>query len=199
MKTIFLLLNFIIIFLIQGCSSTDFKTVAVDSYFSEENLKGTYYLELPSNNFQLQNLVFANLIKEKLSTKGYISINSKENAKTIISFSYDVKGPYTVEEPYLVPINTWWGAGELDESSERGWNEEIKSPRYYVNKLVIKATTAEKKQVWEVQGSLKMEKYNIGKAFPYLLLGISPYIGVNSNEIRYIQISEENTQKLLQL
>ena len=200
MKKIFLSLIFTL--LIQGCSFIDYRTVAVDSYSKAEKIGGSYYIELPSNYTQLQNQVFANLIKETLDSKGYLFFGSKERAKTIIKFSYEVKGPYSAENPYPIPVNTWWGSGYyggLDDDFEMNCVEGIEFQQYYVNKLTIIASTSEKQQIWEVQGSLKTENSDIGSAFPYLLLGVKPYVGVNSNKIIYTEVTEESTKKLLEL
>ncbi|MBC2855728.1 MAG: hypothetical protein RR191_01525 [Cetobacterium sp.] len=192
---IFLMVTFLLI--LQGCSSLNSKVVAVDSYSTVPVPGGTYYLSSETKDLELQQEAFAMNLSEMLAAKGYARVYNKKAAQYNIVFNYSSTGPLTSMQSYQVPVNPWWSSGPdmyggiYDGYFGPQWVNSVEATTYFVKKLEVSAYSANGKPVWQVVGTMKSFNSEIRGSFDYLVSGISPFVNRSSNQIVYVDVSQD--------
>lgn len=213
LKKIKIYLFFIIIFVFNGCTAYH-HSIQVSSYSANENIGNKYFLQVADNKLKNKNLYFQTQEFEKyidtiLLQKGYVKVNNLRNADQFIVFDYNISEPqvhtYSYDEPVwdtvLRPYTryrkidgvyypyTYW-----DRDYEIvGYRTRIASKTLYTKSIFLTSFNRLKtKSLWQINGSIVDSSNDLRYSVPFILKGISNYIGTSSGQIINVTIPDDD-------
>ena len=202
-----------IFFILSGCTSYR-HSIQVSSYSANVLAGNRYYLEVSENKLKDKNLIlqiqeFEKYIDIVLQQKGYVKSKNLKNANQLIIFDYDISEPqihtYSYDEPVwdtvLRPYTryrkidwryypyTYW-----DRDYELiGYRTKIRTKTLYTKNISITSFSKTKnKSFWQVNGSMTDTSSDLRYSFPFLVKGISSYIGTDSGQVINITIPDDD-------
>lgn len=212
-KKILYLVFFILIFILSGCTTLR-RSVQVSSYSSGQVLGNKYYLQAADSKIKNKNLVFEVQEFEKyidiaLAQKGYVKVKNIKSADQFIVFDYDISLPqihtYSYDEPVWDTVlrprtryrkidgryypYTYW-----DRDYEIiGYRTKVRTKTLYTKNVYLNSFNKTKsKNLWQVSGSMTDTSGDLRYSFPFLVKGMSSYIGIDSGQVINITIPDDD-------
>lgn len=206
---------FIMLFTFNGCVSYR-HSVNVSSYSTNENVGRKYFLQvsekkLKDKTIALQVQEFEKYIDIVLAQRGYIKVDNIKNADQYIVFDYDISAPqtrtYSYEEPvYDTVLRPYTRYKKIDgvyypythwerEYEVVGYRTRVGTRTFYSKNIYINSFNRTKtKNIWQISGNITDGNGDLRYAFPYLVKGISGYIGTNSRQIINVVVPDDDLE-----
>lgn len=206
---------FISIFFLTACTSYR-HSIQVSSYSSYENAGKKYFIQPAEKKLKDKNLVFEIKEFEKyidmaLEQRGYIKVKNLKSADQVIIFDYGISEPqvhtYSYDEPVwdtvLRPYTryrkidgryypyTYW-----DRDYEIiGYRTKVRTRVLYTKNISLTSfNRAKNKSFWQINGSMTDTGNDLRYSFPFLVKGISGYIGINSGQAVNVVIPDDDIE-----
>ena len=204
---------FISIFFLTACTSYR-HSIQVNSYSSYENAGKKYFIQPAEKKLKNKNLVleikeFEQYIDNILKQKGYIKVDNLKNADQLIVFDYNISEPQTYTYSYDEPV---WDTVLYPEVRYReidgkyypytywdrdyeivGYRTKVRTKIIYTKSIFLNSFNKTKsKSFWQVNGSVTDTSNDLRYSFPFLIKGISNYIGVNSGQAVNVVIPDDD-------
>lgn len=206
---------FISIFLLTSCTSYR-HSVQISSYSSYENVGKKYFLQASDEKLKNKNLVFEIKEFEKyidmaLEQKGYTKVKNIRSADQIIVFDYNISEPqvhtYSYDEPvWDTVLRPYTRYREIDgryypytywdrDYEIIGYRTKVRTKVLYTKTISLNSFNREKnKSFWQVNGSMTDTGNDLRYSFPFMVKGISGYIGINSGQAVSVKIPEDDIE-----
>lgn len=211
--TVFKFMLFILGTFFWGCSSLPSPVkVQIDSYAgTQPQGDKTYYLEHGYNEGIGGELALRNYAMEidlMLYENGYRKVFDKKVAKYIIGFDFGVEGPFVEERVSTRPVRMgiglgygygrWGGSGAYYNGflgDDIFFTDVIERNEYYRKYLLIKARDPKNTPLWEILAVNNNSLSDIRVVFPYLVRGVSQYIGRDSGAVITVEVPQIESRK----
>lgn len=207
------ILFFIVIFLFNGCIALR-HSVQVSSYSSGQAAGNRYFIQAADNKLRNKNLAFEvqefeKYIDTALAQKGFVKVKDINSADQFIVFDYDISQPQTHTYSYDEPVwdtvyrpriryrkiegvyypYTYW-----DRDYEIiGYRTKVRTRILFVKNISLTSFDKRKtKNLWQVNGSMTDTSGDLRYSFPFIVKGISDYIGVDSGQVINVSIPDND-------
>ncbi len=205
-------LIFSLAFLVSSCATTKHFTVQIDSIGADIYQDQKAYIALPTEKDvkadDLRFKEYAGYVRKILAKKGYVEVNSLDDANIVVYLTYGVGDPEQHTYVYSLPVYGQVGVvpspgpGPAQPSQPPhkppfghfspifgivGTKTEYQTVTTYFRYCKIEAfdlrlyrTTGTEKQLWSIIITSRGESDDLRMVMPYMLAAAEDYIGVDT-------------------
>jgi predicted small secreted protein len=218
------LLIFSLAFFLSSCATTKHFTVQIDSIGNDIYQEQKTYIAVPTDKDvsadDLRFKEYAGYIRKILAPKGYIEVNSSEDANIIVYLTYGVGDPELHTYAYSLPVYGQVGItvspgpapGHPGQPPRKppfehfspifgivGTKTEYQTVTTYFRYCKIEAfdlslyrTTNTEKQLWSTIITSRGESDDLRMVMPYMIAAAEQYIGVDTGRKVEVVIDEKD-------
>lgn len=179
-----LVLILLMLLVLAGCARQ--YRVTVDAINSPTVPMGGSYVLLPGDGKTgPEDLLFqtiAGYLQRVMASKGFVRVQTLEEAEQVITLAYEVSGPQIISNVHT----EYWG-GRYHDYGHYG-RTYTTHHKVYTRNLIIKAYEAQsynqdqRVQHWRASGVSTGVSSDLRKIAPVLIRAVEPYLGVNTAE-----------------